>query len=194
MRRKAISVNLWKLVDWVGLHKGKELGLLGKWLWRFSSEQGSVWQSIIRSKYGSTSNRWECSQHISSSTSMLYRSIIRLSPVFLPFIRFVVGNGKSLKFWKDHWWGDQCLSSSFPRLFHLSNKKEATISEIFSPSFSGHTWNLTFSRDLYEWEVDLLAPLVSNLEEAFISQIEKDKRIWILGPQGSFHVNLSSKL
>lgn len=100
------------------------------------------------------------------------------------FYWFVVGSDKSLKFWKDHWWEDQCLSSSYPRLFHLSNKKEATISKILSPSFFGHSWNLTFSRDLYDWEVDLLALLVSNLEEAFISQVEEDKRILDPGALG----------
>lgn len=148
-------------------------------------EQGSVWQSVILSKYGRAPNGWECSSQVSPFMSLLWRGIIRLIPLFLPFIRFVVGNGKSLKFCKDHWWGDQCLSSSHPKLFRISNQKGALISDIVFPSLFGHRWNLTFSRDLYDWEVDMLAPIILNLEEFFIAQNE-DKRIWILESSGKF--------
>lgn len=53
-------------------------------------------------------------------------------------------------FWNDLWWGESCLSSSNPRLLHLSNQKDASIVDILSPSVYGNVWNLTFSRDLYD--------------------------------------------
>lgn len=65
------------------------------------------------------------------------------------------------------------------------------IFEVISPSLSGHSWNLTFFRDLYDWKVDMLAPLLSSLEEVFISQYIGDKRIWILESESSL-VNPSS--
>ncbi|KAK9093382.1 hypothetical protein Syun_028293 [Stephania yunnanensis] len=34
-----------------------------KWLWKFSTEQDSSWASIIRSKYGLTSNGGTLVQH-----------------------------------------------------------------------------------------------------------------------------------
>lgn len=56
-------------------------------------------------------------------------------------------------------------STSHSRLFRLSNQKDAFIADILSPSLFGHKWNLTFSRDLFDWEViDSLGPLIFSLE------------------------------
>lgn len=132
----------------LGHIRERNWALLGKWLWRFSLERDSVWQSIILNKYGRAPNGWECSSQVSPSMSLLWRDIIRLIPLFFPFIHFIVGNGKSLKFWKDHWCRDQYLSSSHPRLFRISNQKEALISDIIFPFLFGHRWNLTFSTNL----------------------------------------------
>lgn len=75
---------------------------------------------------------------------------------------------------------------SHTRHFRLSNQKDALIADILSPSLSGHKWNLTFSKDLYDWEVDTLGPLISSLEGVFISFIFSNKKIWILESSGLF--------
>lgn len=134
--------------DWggsgIGHFQEKNYALLGKWLWRFSCEKDRLWQSIIRNKYGSDPNGWDCSSRISPPMPLLWKHVISLISLFLPYVRFGV-DGKKISFWKDLWWGDNCLSSSYARLFHLSNQKDASIVEILSP-LCGHVWNLTFSR------------------------------------------------
>lgn len=60
------------------------------------------------------------------------------------------------------------------------------IANIFAPSLSGNSWNLKFKRDLYDWEVNLLAPLVSKLEIVFISHSFPNKRVWTLESSGLF--------
>lgn len=97
-----------------------------------------------------------------------------------------MGNGRLIKFWNDSWLDNQCLSMAQPRLFSLSNQKNAVIADIISPSICGHSWNPTFRRDLFDWEVDLLGPLVSNLEKVFISKSFPDKRVWTLESFGVF--------
>lgn len=69
--------------------------------------------------------------------SLLWKHVISLFPLFLPHVRFIIADGKKLSFWIDHWWGDSVLSSSFPRLFCLSNQKDAFIADILSSSVSG---------------------------------------------------------
>lgn len=44
----------------LGRLKERNLALLIKWLWRFSMEQGSLWHSIILSRYECDANGWNC--------------------------------------------------------------------------------------------------------------------------------------
>lgn len=97
-----------------------------------------------------------------------------------------MGNGFLISFWNDIWWGDHGLSTVFPRLFRLSNQKNAVIADVLSLSLCGHSWNLTFNRDLFDWEIDLLEPLESNLENVFISKSFLDKRVWTLESSRTF--------
>lgn len=69
--------------------------------------------------------------------SLLWKNIISLAPLFFPNVRFEVGNGKSVKFWTDLWWGDMCLSSTFPRPFRFVVHKDALVSDVLSSSSSG---------------------------------------------------------
>lgn len=43
----------------IGCLKDRNVALLSKWLWRFSTEGGGLWHSIVLSKYGCHSNDWE---------------------------------------------------------------------------------------------------------------------------------------
>lgn len=148
--------------------------------------EGTLWQSIIHNKYGMDQNGWDSSRHNSPHMSLTWRHIIAIYHLFLPPVRFVVGNGRLIRFWNDVWLDNQSLSLAQPRLFSLSNQKNLVIADIISPSANGHDWNLTFRKDLFDWEIDLLGPLVSNLEEIFISKSFPNKRVWILVSSGVF--------
>lgn len=41
-----------------------------------------------------------------------------------------VGNGNTTSFWKDEWLGEGTLRSKYPRLYDISNQKEACIGEM----------------------------------------------------------------
>ena len=38
-----------------------------------------------------------------------------------------VGNGRNTCFWLDHWMGNEALCVSYPRLFLISNQKDALV-------------------------------------------------------------------
>lgn len=55
----------------------KKIALLGKWLWRFASENGVFWQSIIQSRYGVNPNEWNCKLSFPSSWSLLWKQAFK---------------------------------------------------------------------------------------------------------------------
>lgn len=116
----------------VGCLKDMNMTLLSKWIWRFSMEAGSLWHSIIASKYDYHSNGWDVNPTPNQSMSLLWRNIIVLYPKVGPYLRFIVGNGRNIRFWTNVWWKDQHLASSFPNLFRMAYHKGATVSNVFS--------------------------------------------------------------
>lgn len=95
------------------------------------------------------------------------KNICKLYPLFLPFTRFAIGDDRSIKFWKDTWWGDLSFSSLHPKLFHLASQKEAVVADILSTSPHGLSWNIQFSRELYDWEAQTLTSLLDSLKDVF---------------------------
>lgn len=58
--------------------------------------------------------------------------------------------------------------------------------DVLNSSSSGISWNLSFSRDLYDWEVDSLASLTLSLKEVFLSFDFLNMRVWVLESSGVF--------
>jgi len=82
----------------IGHLRERNLALLGKWLWCFFNENNSLWQSIIRKKYGMDPNGWDSSRCVSPSMSLLWRQIILLYPLFISHVRLIVGDGFRINF------------------------------------------------------------------------------------------------
>lgn len=130
----------WKLVcplkkeGGLGIDRIKErnMVLMDKWLWRFSTKRDSLWHSTISQKYDRDSLHSP-----SASWSILWKNIFKLKPLFSLFTRFALGNGRSTKFWKDLWWGESTLASLYPRLFLISIQKEVKVADILSNSEHG---------------------------------------------------------
>ncbi|GJU32731.1 RNA-directed DNA polymerase, eukaryota [Tanacetum coccineum] len=102
--------------------------LLLKWVWRFLSQDGSLWCRIIRSLYGSSISSH--SLNLSSNWSSIMREVQSLKTKgfdFLSHCKKRVGNGINSLFWFDCWIGDAPLHSIFPRLFALELDKNITV-------------------------------------------------------------------
>lgn len=68
----------------------KNSALLGKWLWRSSSEHQSLWAVVICSKFGQANKVWTADNVKHSSLLSLWRGIIQVLPSFLPFTKLWV--------------------------------------------------------------------------------------------------------
>nr|GFA54353.1 hypothetical protein [Tanacetum cinerariifolium] len=74
--------------------------LLLKWVWRFLSQDGSLWHRVIQALYGFD---------------------------FVSHRKKRVGDGHNTRFWYDSWVFDQPLRVRFHRLFALETDKESTV-------------------------------------------------------------------
>ena len=96
--------------------------LLGKWNWKFSIERNSLWKQVIIDKYGEEEGGW-CSKEVRGAYGVgLWKAIRKDWEIIRSRSRFIVGNGRKVKFWKDLC-EDQALKDAFPNLFRLAINK-----------------------------------------------------------------------
>ncbi|GJZ09579.1 RNA-directed DNA polymerase, eukaryota, reverse transcriptase zinc-binding domain protein [Tanacetum coccineum] len=112
--------------------------LLFKWIWRFISQDSSLWSRFIKAMYGdrgSIDNPGALSRK--SPWSDIIKEVTALSRKginFLSFIKKKVGNGEHTCFWEDAWLDDCPLKSSFPRLYALENVKQVSVASKIADS------------------------------------------------------------
>ncbi|GJZ03371.1 RNA-directed DNA polymerase, eukaryota [Tanacetum coccineum] len=102
--------------------------LLLKWVWRFVSQDGSLWTRVIKALYGTSIG----SHSIKSSS--IWCSILRELQVlkdkgfdFGSHCKKRLGDGHGTRFWIDVWTSDMPLCVKFPRLFALELDKDASV-------------------------------------------------------------------
>ncbi|RVW63563.1 putative ribonuclease H protein [Vitis vinifera] len=167
------------LIRWDVVSRPKELGglgfgktslrniaLFGKWLWRFPRERSGLWHKVIASIYGTHPNGWDANMVVRWSHRCPWKAIAQVFQDFSPFVRLVVGNRERIRFWEDHWWGNQTLCSQFVGLNRVISVKNLTVSNVIGNSFP-LSWNFNFRRNLIDSEFDLLQSLMSSLSSVF---------------------------
>lgn len=65
--------------------------------------------------------------------------------------RFLVGDDKWVRFWKDLWCGEEALCLSFPSLLELAALKEAMMAKVRDSTRDGGCWSLCFTRSFNGW-------------------------------------------
>jgi hypothetical protein len=97
-----------------------------------------------------------------------------------------LGNGASTRFWLDIWIGNLSLKERFPRLFSISNQKDALVADTWGGNGAGR-WNFNWRRSLFAWEEPLLVDFMAALQPIVLSD-QEDHWSWILEPNGFFSV------
>lgn len=84
--------------------------LLTKLGWRLVHDQTSLWARVLRSKYKVGDLRdqsWIC---LKQNNSSMWKSVgTCLREVVLHDLKWVLGNGRDIRFWTDRWLSDQSL-------------------------------------------------------------------------------------
>ncbi|GJT86507.1 RNA-directed DNA polymerase, eukaryota [Tanacetum coccineum] len=102
--------------------------MLLKWVWRFVSEDGSLWSRVIQAVYGS--HIGSHSVHMASTWSSIMREVQLLKSKGFDFMSLCskrVGDGSNTRFWLDVWKGDSPFCDVFPRIFALEQDKQMTV-------------------------------------------------------------------
>ena len=121
---------------WLKRLREFNFSLLGKWVWRVLEERESMWNRVLRAKYGEVGGRVRFYEGVGS---IWWRHINQIrSGVGLADARWLVdnivgkvGDGRTTMFWEDPWLDDVPLAVSYSRLFELSKNKLTTVMEMF---------------------------------------------------------------
>ncbi|GAU35033.1 hypothetical protein TSUD_103560 [Trifolium subterraneum] len=121
-----------------------------------------MWQQVIRSKYGEEG------------------------------VEKVIANGINTSFWKDKWVGELPLKERFPRLYAISNKKEASVA-ILGGGEGGVRGNMSWRRRLFVWEESLVEQFLEVLNGVILTDQDDNWR-WKPDSNGIFSVKSTYEL
>nr|GEV06758.1 RNA-directed DNA polymerase, eukaryota, reverse transcriptase zinc-binding domain protein [Tanacetum cinerariifolium] len=163
-------------------------GLMFKWVWRFLTQDISLWARVIKAIHGGDCNigagtrsgTKSCWLNIVNEINVLSKKDINL----MNFLRIKLGSRESTLFWEDVWSEGGKLEDRFPRAYALESCKTITVgSKLVQP-------NLTFSfrriprAGAEQTQTDELAALMQPVTLAPIS----DRWTWTLNSSGEFSV------
>lgn len=99
--------------------------LLLKWWWKFLKERNKKWLRFLEDKYGEDFI-YGRTNNVHMSLMLKYIWKYRDDPKVKALIsnenfKWKVGDGKSIRFWKDVWTESKALNDRFPRLFSFSS-------------------------------------------------------------------------
>ncbi|GJZ11649.1 RNA-directed DNA polymerase, eukaryota, reverse transcriptase zinc-binding domain protein, partial [Tanacetum coccineum] len=99
-------------------------------------------------------------------------------------LKCCIGNGMTIRFWKDLWLGDEPLCSRYNRLFRLDINENCLLSERYIDG----TWCWQWSRPIVSGRTDImLHSLLAELADVTFS-LSPDLWKWNIGSDGSFSV------
>nr|GEY23435.1 RNA-directed DNA polymerase, eukaryota [Tanacetum cinerariifolium] len=111
--------------------------LLFKWVWRFFSQDYTLWARVIKAIHGSdgrigtsssSGNFSSCWTTIIQETKSLLKKGIHLRS----YMQIKVGNGVSTKFLEDKWCEEGVLKDIFPRVYALELCKNSSVASKYS--------------------------------------------------------------
>lgn len=146
------------------------VSLLAKWRWRLLDGEKALWKDVIEVKYGPCvgtsleggNTVWP--RHASS----WWKELNKLGDFgdvgwFNSEVFRMVGDGMNTSFWNVRWRGERCFRLKYPRLFSISNQKEAKVGEVGMVTELGREWRFIWRRHLFVWEEELLLSLMEDL-------------------------------
>ncbi|RVW32661.1 Transposon TX1 uncharacterized 149 kDa protein [Vitis vinifera] len=162
--------------------------LLCKWSWRFAAERESFWKLIISKKYGEEGGGWISCEVREGYGVGLWKEISKEGALMFKNVSFTVGDGRRVKFWKDIWCGNIPLCEAFPSLFAFAVSQDAWVADCWDSMGDAGGWYPCFSRPFNDWEMEVVASLLSFLQGKRLIVGMEDRVWWNASKNGIFSV------
>ena len=162
--------------------------LLGKWSWRFASENEPFWKLVIIGKYGEEKGGWCFGASKESHGMGLWKAIKNGWLEFGKRVAFKVENGRKVQFWNDRWCGENALKEDFPSLYFLASFREAWVALLWDGTREVGHWNLVFTRHNNDWEIKDVEALFRKLNGQVLRRDDEDVMNWWISKKGLFTV------
>ena len=185
------------LVKWADIELPREMGGLGvgnimhknlillfKWWWRFSESDNTLWKRILQSvhviKGVKASSEAFCKVKDGSWATLISNDAMtsKIRSTIEEGMIISVGKGSSVRFWHDRWCEAGILKTIFPRLFALSLQQNYFINQMGEWNDNLWTWNITWRRRLYAWEIEEMHTLQHIIEQKRLSSMREDGVYW----------------
>jgi hypothetical protein len=171
------------------------ISLLAKWRWKLLVDDQAVWKEVVKSKYGNdVCGKTEIGdEHRPWFSSLWWRDICSIGQNlnhnwFANGVVRKMGNGLKTSFWRDKWAGDIPLKDRFPRLFSISNQKDAVVAAVYNPLADNSRWSLVWRRRLFEWEKELVNELLGVINQTGALIDAEDRWGWMYEGGADFTV------
>nr|GEX82263.1 RNA-directed DNA polymerase, eukaryota, reverse transcriptase zinc-binding domain protein [Tanacetum cinerariifolium] len=135
-------------------------GLMFKWIWRFYTQDTSLWVRVIKAIYGEAGN------------------------MDAKFMRFKLGNGENARFWEDRWIEGDTLKKRFPRVYaHELCKAIIVAMKVTQPCLAS-SFRRSPRGGVEQEQFEELVTLVHDVRLVPMS----DRWTWTLANSGGFSV------
>jgi len=164
--------------------------LLGKWGWQLANNPHQLWARTLVSKYGG----WHALLYGRGSADISpwwkdLKSIFHQQhhSSLINNLRWKVGNGTKIKFWKDKWRGDDLtLKDKYPVLYQVSQQQDLTISLMGHNVDNRWDWEIQWRRNFFDHEIDMVAAFMDEIDGVQIHLSRLDHLTWRADPSGSY--------
>ncbi|CAA7025736.1 unnamed protein product [Microthlaspi erraticum] len=167
----------------LGIRKAKEMNtaLLAKLGWRLLHNEISLWAKVLRSKYKVKEVKDAAWFSTKGNWSSTWRSVLRgMRDVVIPGMNWMIGNGRTTRFWKDKWLSGQS-SVELATTEILEALTESRVSDLWQ---SGSGWLLTQIEPYVSVDTRL------RLAAVVVDEVTggRDRMSWGLTQDGEFSV------
>ena len=108
---------------------------------------------------------------------------------FSKLLRYDVGDGTRVKFWKHVWCGDCSLKEAFLELYSLSRARDSLVAEVMGWSGGQLHWNFLFRRSPQDWEEESFDRFMDIVYSSKVRGVGLDKVGWKIARSRGFKVS-----
>lgn len=86
---------------------------------------------ILKEKYGNKHGTWSGEELHGRDTSHFLEGFARYQGCILGGVKFTLGEGNIINFWKNKWQDYEQLSRSFPKIYEVTRDEEGSVKVFF---------------------------------------------------------------